>query len=73
MDCWQYWVWETRNDVFDSCVLYVAVLGGPECLCMLLSWKRGWTGVPKKRKCLLRAITLGLNVLVMTNELHLDE
>jgi hypothetical protein len=28
--------------------------------------------VPKRRKCLLRAIALGINVLVMTNELHLD-
>jgi hypothetical protein len=73
LNCWQYKVWETRNDVFDSRVLHLAVLGGPECLCALLSWKRAWTGVPKKRKCLLRAIALGINILVVTNALHLDK
>jgi hypothetical protein len=55
-------MWKTRNDVFDSCVPNLAVLGGPECLCALLSWKRVWTGVPKERKSLLlRAIALGIN------------
>jgi hypothetical protein len=73
LNCWKYRVREARNDVFDSCVLHLDVLGGPECLCALLSWKRVWTGVLKRRKCLLRAIALGINVLVMTNELHLDE
>jgi hypothetical protein len=63
---------EAHNDVFDSCLLHLDVLGGPECLCALLIWKRVWNGVPKRRKCLLRAIALGINVLVMTNELHLD-
>jgi hypothetical protein len=67
------WMWKTRNDVFDSCVIHLAVLGELECLCALLIWKRVWTGVPKEQKCLLRAIAVGINVLVMTNELHLDE
>jgi hypothetical protein len=62
---------EVLNGVLDSSVLHLAVLGGPECLCALLSLKCVWTGVPKRRKCLLRAIALGVNVLVMTNELHL--
>jgi hypothetical protein len=72
LNCWKYRVREARNDVLNSCVLHLDVLGGPECLCALLSWKRVWTGVPKGCKCLLRAIALGINVLVMTNELHLD-
>jgi hypothetical protein len=72
LNCWKYRVREASNDVFESCVLHIAVLGGPECLCALLSWKRVWTGVPKRRKCLLRAVALGINVLVMTNELHGD-
>jgi hypothetical protein len=63
---------EARNDVLDSGVLHVDVLGGPECLFVLLRRKRVWTGVPKRRKCLLRAIALGSTVLGMTNELHLD-
>jgi hypothetical protein len=73
LNCWKYRVRETCNDVFDSSVLHLAVLGGPECLCALLRWKRVWTGVPKRNKCLLRARALGINVLVMTNELHLEE
>jgi hypothetical protein len=72
LNCWKYRVREARNDVFDSCVLHLDVLGGPEFLCALLSWKCVWTGVPKRRKCLLRAIALGINVLVRTNKLHLD-
>jgi hypothetical protein len=63
---------EACNEVFDGCVLHLDVLGGLECLYALLRWKRVWTGVPKRRKCCLRAIALGSNVLVMTNELHLD-
>jgi hypothetical protein len=73
LNCWKDRVREARNDVFDSRILHLAVLGGRECLCALLSWKRVWTGVPKRRKSLLRAIALGINVLVMTNELYLDE
>jgi hypothetical protein len=73
LNCWKYRVREARNGVFNSRVLHLAVLGGPECLCALLSWKRVWTVVPKRRKCLLRAISLGIIFLVMTNELHLDE
>jgi hypothetical protein len=72
LNCWKYRVKEDRYDVFGGDVLYVDVLGGPECLCMLLRWKRVWTGVPKRRICCLRAIALGSTVLVMTNELHLD-
>jgi hypothetical protein len=72
LNCLKYRVREARNDVFDSCILNLDVLGGLECICALLSWKRVWTGVPKRRKCLSRAIALGINVLVMTNELHLD-
>jgi hypothetical protein len=72
LNCWKYRVRESRNDVFDSCILHVYVLGGPECICVLLSWKRVWTGVPTRRKCLLRSIALAINVLVITNELHLD-
>jgi hypothetical protein len=73
LNCWKYRVREAHNDVFDSSVIHLDVLEGPECLCAMLSWKRDWTGVPKRRKCLLRAIALGINVLVMTNELHLVE
>jgi hypothetical protein len=72
LNCLKYRVGEASNDVFDSGVLHLDVLGGPEYICALLSWKRIWTGVPKGRKCLLRAIALGINVLVMTSELHLD-
>jgi hypothetical protein len=72
LNCWKYRVRGASNDVFDSGVLHLDVLGGPECLCALLIWKRIWIGVPKGRKCLLRDITLGINVLVITNELHLD-
>jgi hypothetical protein len=63
---------EALNEVFDGGVLHVDVLGGLECLCAFLIWKRVWTGVPKRRMCCLRAIALGSTVLVMTNELHLD-
>jgi hypothetical protein len=72
LNCWKYRVREASNDVFDSCIPHLDVLGGPECLCALLSWKRVWTGVPKRRNCLLRAIALGIKVLVISNELHLD-
>jgi hypothetical protein len=72
LNCWKYRVREARNDVFNGGVLHVDVLGGPECLCALLRWKRVWNGVPKRRMCCLRAIALGSTVLVMTNELHLD-
>jgi hypothetical protein len=64
---------EARYDVFNGGTLNIDVLGGPECLCVLLRWKRFWTGVPKRRECYLRAIALGSTALVMTNELHLDE
>jgi hypothetical protein len=70
LNYWKYRVREACNDVLDVGVLHLDVLGGPECLCALLSWKRVWTGVPKGRKCLLRAIALGINVLVITNDLH---
>jgi hypothetical protein len=73
LNCWKYRARETRDDVFNSGVLHLVVLGGPECLCALLSWKRIWTGVPKRGKCLLRDIALGINILVMTYELHLNE
>jgi hypothetical protein len=72
LNCWEYRMRETRHDVFDGCVLHLDVLGGPECLCALLRWKRFWTGVPKRCECCLRAITLGSTVLVITNELQLD-
>jgi hypothetical protein len=62
---------EACNDALDGGVLHLDVLGGPECLCALLIHNRFWTGVPKRRKCCLRAMALGINVLVMTNELHL--
>jgi hypothetical protein len=73
--CWEYRMREARYDVFDvfdSCVLNLYVLGGTQCLCALLRWKRFWTGVPKRCKCCLRDIALGSTVLVMTNELYLD-
>jgi hypothetical protein len=73
LNCWKYRVREARHDVSDGGVLHLAVLGGPECIFALLIQKRFWTRVPKKRKCLLRAIASGINVLVMTNVLHLDE
>jgi hypothetical protein len=72
LNCWKYRVREARNDIFDGGLLHVDVLGGPECLCALLRWKRVWKGVPNRCMCCLRAIALGSNVLVITNELHLD-
>jgi hypothetical protein len=71
LNCWKYRVREACNDVLEGGELNLDVLGGPECLCALLIQKCFWTGVPKKRKCCLRAIALGINVLVMTNELYL--
>jgi hypothetical protein len=71
LNCWEYRVRKACHDVLDGGVLHLDVLGGPECLSALLIQKRFWTGVPKKRKCCLRAIALGITVLVMTNELHL--
>jgi hypothetical protein len=62
LNCWKYRVWDTRNDVFDSRLLHLVVFGGTECLCALLSWKRVRTGVPKRRKCLLMDIALGINI-----------
>jgi hypothetical protein len=72
LNSWKYRVRKACHDVLDGGVLHLDVLGGPECLCALLRWKRFWTGVPKRHKCCLRAIALCSNVLVMTNELHLD-
>jgi hypothetical protein len=72
LNCWKYRMREARNDVLDVCVLHLDVLGGLECLCVMLRWKCVSTEVSKRRKCCLRAIALGGTVLVMTNELHLD-
>jgi hypothetical protein len=72
LTCWKYRMREARNDHLDGCVLHLDALGGPECLCALLRWKCGWTGVPKRRKCCLRAIALSSTVLVIINELHFD-
>jgi hypothetical protein len=38
LNCWKYTVREACNDVLDGGVLHLDVLGGPECLCALLSW-----------------------------------
>jgi hypothetical protein len=64
-------VGEACNDVLEGGVLHIDVLGVSECLNMLLIEKRFWTVVPKKSMSLLRDIALGINVLVMTNGLHL--
>jgi hypothetical protein len=72
LNFWKYRVREARNDVLDGGVLHLDVLGGPECLFVLLMRKRFWTGLPKRRMCCSRAIALGSTVLVMTNELYLD-
>jgi hypothetical protein len=71
LNCCKYGVREACHDVLDGGVLHLYVLVGPDCLFALLIQKRFWTGVPKKRKCCWRAIALGINVLVMSNELHL--
>jgi hypothetical protein len=57
---------------FATVVLHLDVLGGPECLCVLLRVKRFWTGGQRKRECCLRYIASGGTVCVMTYELHLD-
>jgi hypothetical protein len=41
------------------CVLNIDVLGGPECLCALLIWKRVLTGVPKKMQVFVEGYSLG--------------
>jgi hypothetical protein len=71
LNYWKYRVREACYEVLNGGILHLDVLGGPECLYVLLIGKRFWTGVPKKRECCLRAIALGSTVLVMTNELHL--
>jgi hypothetical protein len=71
LNCWKDRVREACHDVLDGGVLHLDVLGGPDCIFALLIQKRFWTEVPKKRKCCSRAIALGINVLVMTTELHL--
>jgi hypothetical protein len=57
--CWEYFVREAGHDVLDRGVLYLDVLGGPECLFALLMRKRFWTGVPKKTVVLLAGYSLG--------------
>jgi hypothetical protein len=39
LNCWKYSVREARYDVFNSGILNLDVLGGPECLCSLLRGK----------------------------------
>jgi hypothetical protein len=63
LNCWKYRLYKACHDVLDGGVLHLDVLGGPECLFVLLTRKRFWTG---------RAIALGSTVLVMSNELHLS-
>jgi hypothetical protein len=71
LNSWKYRVGKAFHDVLDCGILHLDVLGGPGCLFALLIQKRFWTAVPKKRNCCSRDIALGINVLVITNELHL--
>jgi hypothetical protein len=66
-------MWETRNDVFNGCVLNFAVLGGPECLCVLLSFKRIAPGYQNNASVVVEGYSLGCKFLVMINELNLDK
>jgi hypothetical protein len=59
LNCWEYWVRETCHDVHDGCVLHLDVLGGSECLSVLLMRNRFWTGVPKKTVVLIAGYSLG--------------
>jgi hypothetical protein len=58
LNCWEYWVREDGRDVLNSGILHVDLLGGPECLSMLLMQKRFWTGVPKKMAVLIAGYSL---------------
>jgi hypothetical protein len=50
---------EACHDVLEGGVLHLDVLGGPECLFVLLMRKRFWTRVPKKTLGLLEGYSLG--------------
>jgi hypothetical protein len=58
LNCREDWVREADHDVLDSGVLHVELLGGPECLYLLLMRKRFWTGVPKKTAVLIAGYSL---------------
>jgi hypothetical protein len=59
LNCWEYRARKACYDVLDGGVLHLDVLGGPECLFVLLMRKRFWTGVPKKTKVLSEGYNLG--------------
>jgi hypothetical protein len=48
LNCWYYWVREAYHTVRDSGVIHPDVLGGLECIFVLLMRKRFWTRIPKK-------------------------
>jgi hypothetical protein len=58
LNCWEYWVREADSDVLDNGILHVDVLGGHECLSMLLMQKRFWNGVPKRTAVLIAGYSL---------------
>jgi hypothetical protein len=58
LNCREDWVRETGHDVLDSGILHIELLGGPECLSVLLMRKRFWTGVPKKTAVLITGDSL---------------
>jgi hypothetical protein len=59
LNCWKYRVRKSCHGVLDGGVLHLDVLGGPECLFVLLMRKRFWTGVPKKTQVLFEGYSLG--------------
>jgi hypothetical protein len=59
LNCWEYWVREACHDVLDGGVLHLDVLGGLECLFVLLMRKHFWTGVPKTTAVLIAGYSLG--------------
>jgi hypothetical protein len=60
LNCWEYWVREYGHNVLDSGILHFDLLGGPECLSMLLMRKRCWTGVPKKTTVVIAGYSIML-------------
>jgi hypothetical protein len=54
----EYWVREAGHNVLDSGILHLDVLGGHECLSVLLMRKRFLTGVPKKMAVLIAGYSL---------------
>jgi hypothetical protein len=59
LNCWEYCASKSCHNILDGGVLHLYVLGGPECLSVLLMRKRFWTGVPKKTVVLIVGYSIG--------------